>query len=204
MASPLKSWEGPPAPNFRSNSMVNEPTVFGGTTSMVTPAGTVRTQQPPPPLPPRIQSNVAQSSFGGYGSSYGHGLLGGYGMSGYGMGGYGMSGYGMGGYGSYGGMGSYNRFGYGNTQNPLDPETRFIQYAEESSRPAFESIESLVSTIGHIAAMLDSTFFAITSSFRAVLGVAANFGRIRGVIGQVLTTFSLFKWIIWIYRKYEY
>lgn len=86
----------------------------------------------------------------------------------------------------------------------MDPEQRFIQIAEESSRPAFQSIESLVSAIGNIAAMLDSTFFAITSSFRAILGVAANFGRLRGVFAQFWQTFAIFRGLTWLYKKILY
>lgn len=171
--------------NFR-NPTINEPRIFGGPYGMQTPIGTVRTSQPPPALPPRPFQQ--QSSFGAYGngvgSMYGNSMYGSpyssYGSSyGYGSG---MNSFG-GGFGSYGGYGGgyggnygggYNRFG--NTNNPMDPENRFIQIAEESSRPAFQSIESLVGAIGNIASMLDSTFFAITSSFRAILGVAANFG----------------------------
>lgn len=162
---------------------------------MQTPIGTIRTSQPPPALPPRPfqqQSSLQQSSYGGYGggvgSMYGNSMYGspyssygsnygGYGSGlnsfGSGFGSYGGFGSGVGGYGSYGG--GYNRFGNSNG-HPMDPENRFIQIAEESSRPAFQSIESLVGAIGNIASMLDSTFFAITSSFRAILGVAANFG----------------------------
>lgn len=43
--------------------------------------------------------------------------------------------------------------------------------------------------IGNIASMLDSTFFAITSSFRAILGVAANFG-IVAVIMKIYLHFA--------------
>lgn len=48
--------------------------------------------------------------------------------------------------------------------------SRFIQLAEESSRPAFDSIQSLVNAVGSVAMMLESTFFALTTSFRAILG----------------------------------
>lgn len=133
---------------------------------------------------------------GGYGMGLGGYSAGGYGTGGYG---YGSMGYGMGGFGGYGGnYGGYNRFG---GMNSNDPEQRFIQMAENSSRPAFESIESLVSAIGNIASMLDSTFFALTSSFRAILGVAANFGRLRTVFAQFWTTFAIFRGLKWIYRK---
>lgn len=47
---------------------------------------------------------------------------------------------------------------------------RFIQMAEESSRPTFDSIQSVVNAVGSIAMMLENTFFALTSSFRAILG----------------------------------
>lgn len=138
-------------------------------------------------------------------SMYGSNMYGG--MSPYGMGGYGMSRYGgmygaggmMGGYGSYGSYGGYGN-GY-QMRDPMDPETRFIQLAEESSRPAFQSIESLVMAIGNIAAMLDSTFFALTSSFRAILGVAANVGQLRGVFAQFWSTFALIRGVTWLYRK---
>lgn len=49
--------------------------------------------------------------------------------------------------------------------------------------------------------MLDSTFFAIMSSFRAVLGIAENFGRLRGMFGQVWSSFALFRLLTWCYRK---
>lgn len=141
------------------------------------------------------------SGLGGYGSAYGMG--GGYG-SGYGMaGGYSPYGMGGGGYGvgSYGGGMLTNRYGAAGANGLMDAEARFIQLAEESSRPAFQSIESLVGAIGNIAAMLDSTFFAITSSFRAILGVAANFGRLRGVFAQFWSTFALFRGLSWLFKK---
>ncbi|KAI8432747.1 hypothetical protein MSG28_013706 [Choristoneura fumiferana] len=129
----------------------------------------------PPVLPPRPDMSIQPSysmtpgySFGGMGGmgSYGMGGMGSYGNYG-GFGGYG-GGYGMGGMGGMGGMapyGGYNRYGpvYG------DIESRFIQVAEESSRPAFDSIQSLVNAVGSVAMMLENTFFALTSSFRAIL-----------------------------------
>ncbi|XP_075166466.1 peroxisomal biogenesis factor 13 [Haematobia irritans] len=181
---------------------------FGDSTSsgpiLRTPAGNVRSLAPPPlPVIPNTYGGGNYGSYGGYGSSgYGFGSynggLGGYSDFGGGYGGYG------GGYGGYGGGfgGGYGRYGGG--MNPMDPEARFIQLAEASSRPAFQSIESLVMAIGNIASMLDSTFFALTSSFRAILGVAANFGRLRGVFSQFWHTFALFRGITWLYRKLLY
>lgn len=208
------------ATNFRSAEMV-EPRVFGGgAPGLQTPLGVVPQYAQPPALPPRPfnqqhgadafgpysssgmgmygAGSMLGSGFGagGYGAGGMYGVGGGYGGAGYGGGMYGGGG-GYGGYGGYGGSG-YNRFG---TNNGMDPELRFIQMAEESSRPAFQSIESLVSAIGNIAAMLDSTFFAITSSFRAILGVAANFGRLRGVFAQFWSTFAVFRGLSWLYNK---
>ncbi|KAG4066167.1 hypothetical protein HA402_014467 [Bradysia odoriphaga] len=199
--------------NFR-NPTINEPRIFGGPYGMQTPIGTVRTSQPPPPLPPRpFQQQSSYGSYGGVGSMYGNSMYGspyssygsgygyGSGLNSFGGSGFGSYGGGMGSYGGYGSYGGgYNRFG----GNPMDPENRFIQIAEESSRPAFQSIESLVGAIGNIASMLDSTFFAITSSFRAILGVAANFGRLRGVFGQFWQSFAIFRGLTWLFNKILY
>lgn len=186
--------------NFR-NPILNEPRIFGGQYSFTTPAGVVASSQPPP-LPPRpLQQSGQIATYGsGFGNrfglpSYGYSSFGG-GYSGLGsFGGYG------GGYSGYGGGMYGNSYGMAST---VLPEHRFIQLAEESSRPAFQNIESLVGAIGNIAAMLDSTFFALTSSFRAVLGVAANFAHLRGVFAQFWTSFALFRWAIWAYRKILY
>ena len=140
---------------------------------------------------PQSYSPYGSNSYGGY-SSFGNSGL--YGMGMGGMGGMGFNSYGAG-YGAY-------RGGFGS--NPLDPETRFIQMAEESSRSAFQSIEQVVSTIGNIATMFDSTYFALTSSFRAVLGLAANFSQMRGFLTKFFSTFTIFRSLIWLYKKLLY
>jgi peroxin-13 len=76
--------------------------------------------------------------------------------------------------------------------------------AEESSRPAFQSIESLVHAFGSVSFMLESTFNAIYSSFRAVLAVAENFGRLRTMFGQVYSTFAVMRILQWLYKKLLY
>ncbi|XP_055538873.1 peroxisomal membrane protein PEX13-like [Wyeomyia smithii] len=175
--------------NFR-NPVLNESRIFGGQYSLNTPVGNISTAVPPP-LPPR----PFQSSSGMYNTNYG---------SRYGVPSYGYSGLG-GGYSGYGMYGNNmlnsnmycNSFGY----SPGFPEHRFIQMAEESSRPALQNIESLVGAISNIASLLDSTFFALTGSFRAVLGVAANFAHLRGVFAQIWTSFALFRWCGWFYKK---
>ena len=73
-----------------------------------------------------------------------------------GGGGYGYSGYGMG-----GGYGYGNPAAVGGTA-----DNRFIRLAEENSRPAFETIQSVVNTFGSISMMFESTYYALYSSFR--------------------------------------
>lgn len=209
------------AANFR-NAVISEPRVYGPQqpgiqTALgrvpITSTASLTTQQQnvngPPPIPPRPYSantqyspSMLSSPMSMYGNSmYTNSMYGGT-YSPYGMSPYGMNRYG----GMYGGGGSmYGSGMYGNQmRDPLDPETRFIQLAEESSRPAFQSIESLVMAIGNIASMLDSTFFALTSSFRAILGVAANVGQLRGVFAQFWSTFALIRGVTWLYKKLLY
>lgn len=183
-------------------SNMNVPTTSNGVASNM-----------PPPIPPRPDLGLGMSqgmnpsygmgSYGGMGTYGGMGGYGGMGMGSYGMGGGygGFGGYGGGyGMGGMGGMyGGYNRFGmapgYG------DIESRFIQMAEEGSRPAFDSIQSLVNAVGSVAMMLENTFFALTSSFRAILGVAENFGRLRSLFAQFWSTFAVIRTINWMIRK---
>lgn len=78
---------------------------------------------------------------------------------------------------------------------------RFIQYAEESSRSTFANVENVVRAFSSIAMMLDNTFFAMTSSFRAVLSVAENMGRLRTMFGHIWYSVSIFRLFNWLYRK---
>ncbi|XP_046606490.1 peroxisomal membrane protein PEX13 isoform X1 [Neodiprion virginianus] len=156
-------------------------------------------QRNPPPLPPRTNRSVQS-----YQPMYGdHRSLPSPYYSGYGTG---MNYRGYGGYGSYGGYGgmsgynSYNQFG-----GPSgDVENRFVQLAEERTRPAFQSIETMVHTFSSITMMLESTFFAMTSSFRAILSVADNIGRLRSMFGHFLDTFALIRFMKWLYWKSMY
>lgn len=219
MSAPLKPWEGAvmnsmgiSGDTWDSSGVNNigrmgpsEPIVAGPSTTSFTnpiPGGPgISGQSVVPGLPPRpmlnqpIYGQTGYSSYGGYGSAYGMGgPYGGYGGIGGLGGGYGGS---FGGFGSpYGG--GYNRYGnnsYG------DVESRFIQMAEENSRPAFQSIESVVSAVGSVAMMLENTFIAMTSSFRAILGVAENFGRLRSLFAQFWSTFAIIRSINWLIRK---
>lgn len=90
---------------------------------------------------------------------------------------------------------------YPNLQNVPCFLFRFIQFAEDSTRSTFANVESIVRAFSSIAMMLDNTFFAMTSSFRAVLSVAENFGRLRSVFGQIWYSINLFRLLKWLYRK---
>ncbi|KAI1321210.1 Peroxisomal membrane protein PAS20 [Mortierella claussenii] len=115
------------------------------------------------------------STYGGYGSSYG-----GYGSS---YGGYGMNRMGMG----MNGMNGMN--------GPMGPEEMtLMQRMEQGSAPTFQLIESVVGAFGGFAQMLESTFMATHSSFMAMVGVAEQFGHLRGYLGQVLSIFALLRW----------
>ena len=68
------------------------------------------------------------------------------------------------GYGMGGGYG-YGAAAYGQAAAGV-PDNRFIRLAEENSRPAFETIQSIVNTFGSISMMFESTYYALHSSFR--------------------------------------
>ncbi|XP_047002411.1 probable peroxisomal membrane protein PEX13 isoform X1 [Schistocerca americana] len=212
MAAPPKPWESAGA-NYRIASNFPNPPGFSrapvSSTSIPSNLPTRNVQQQPPPVPSRTyrQSTYAPmtsstypsyGSYGGYSGLSGYGSYGGYG----GYGGYsGYGGYG-GGYG-YGGYGvGMNRYG-GYLQRP-ELESRFIRVAEESTRPAFQSIESLVQAFSSVTFMLESTFGAIHNSFRAVLSVAENMGRLRSVFSQLFSAFTIFRTLQWLYKKCLY
>ena len=94
--------------------------------------------------------------------------------------------------------GGYNGArGYGQNQ----PTSSFVEQAEQNSRVAFDSIHSIVQAFGSIAMMFESTFFAVHSSFRAVLGVADHFSRLRHNLVQAVGNNFLIKWMRSILRK---
>ncbi|XP_012288490.1 peroxisomal membrane protein PEX13 [Orussus abietinus] len=174
---------------FRSSDFLSS-----GSSAMI---GNNQRMANPPPIPPRR----LVSNYQGY-SDYrplGSGYLGGYG--------YGNN-WGYRGVGGYSGVGSYsNSMGYNNYGQfggTSDVENRFVQFAEESTRPAFQSIEAMVHTFSSVTMMLESTFFAMTSSFRAILSVAENVGRLRSMFGQFLSVFTLVRFVKWLYRRILY
>lgn len=185
------------ATNFR-NTTLNEDRIFGNTNLLNTPAGMIPTSHPPPLSPrPHFTGGGGDSMYAnryGFASQSGfhnYSPYGGYSSMDY----YGQRGYMGGGYmgQNYGGYGNQGGFNY--------PEQRFIQIAEESSRPAFQILESLVGAVGNVATMLDSTFFAVTSSFRAILSVAANLAHLKGTFAQFWSSLAIVRAAVWLYKK---
>lgn len=158
----------------------------------------------PPPLPPRpdqltgrpVNRFTPYSGLSNYSSGYGYSYSPYSGGSPY-----------YGGGGMYGGLGSYgSRLGYGNSDyyGYDGGGDNFIQMAEESSRPAFQSIESIVQAFGSVSMMLESTYAAVYSSFRAVIGVAEHFSHLRNHLAQIVSTLALVRTLRWLYRKALY
>ncbi|CAL8101508.1 unnamed protein product [Orchesella dallaii] len=157
--------------------------------------------QAPPPIPPRpnqtrpIYSAYNRGSMMPY-SSY---------SSPYGVGGYGGGSYGGYGYSSpysqyspYSSGGMFGSSPYSSYDQGGD--STFSQLAEESSASAFQSIQSFVNAFGSISMMLESTFHALYSSFRAVVGVADHLGRLK----QVLSALAVFRFFKWMFRRVMY
>ena len=91
-------------------------------------------------------------------------------------------GYGMGGMGGMGlGYSPYLQHyspGMGSSY-AVESESSFVRDAQESTRTAFSAIETLVRAVGSVALMLESTYMALSTSFRAILGLADHFTRMK-------------------------
>ncbi|XP_034041022.1 peroxisome biogenesis factor 13 isoform X2 [Thalassophryne amazonica] len=140
-----------------------------------------------PPVPPRPLQQSYRPSYNSFTTSYSP-----YGNSVYG----GFSPYSYGG--GYG-LGGYSRFSHTEDVAP----SRFVQQAEESSRGAFQSIESIVHAFASVSMMLDATFSAVYNSFRAVLDVANHLTRLRAHLTRVLSAFALVRTLRYLYRRLQ-
>ncbi|XP_017890246.1 peroxisomal membrane protein PEX13 isoform X2 [Ceratina calcarata] len=161
-------------------------------------------QNPPPPVPPRqpaLQNNYwgynsswsGPNHYGGYGGGFGHGSQ----------------------YRGFGGSGGYSSWysppylGYNGNNNNYGPlsthsgnaENRFFHYIEANVRPTFQSIETVVHTFSSMTMLLESTYLALTNSFRAILSVAESVGKLRSTINQLFSTFAMIRFVKWLYRK---
>lgn len=145
------------------------------------------THSEPPALPPRTDV-TARSRYSTYGNMY----------SPYSRFSPGMF--------SYGGYGGSYRTPYSRCMPgmPHDSYNSFIQLAEESTRPAFESIESVVDIVSSISMMIESTYHAVYSSYHAILGVVDQFARLRDHLAEVLSFLALLRGLKYLCLKILY
>lgn len=146
-----------------------------GPTLLTRPGQPTLTRVPPPILPRPSQqtgsSNVntfrpAYSSFSsGYGA-YGNSFYGSYSPYSYG----------------------YNGLGYNRLRVDDLPPSRFVQQAEESSRGAFQSIESIVHAFASVSMMMDATFSAVCM-FRGCTGCSKSFFPIKNTFHKGFFSF---------------
>ncbi|XP_070834521.1 peroxisome biogenesis factor 13 [Chaetodon trifascialis] len=182
--SPPKPWErripgAMSAPiNYRSANLGP----YAGPSAPAGPPVLTRMAPPVPPRPVQQSYRPAYSSFSSSYSPYGSSIYGGYSPYSYG-----------GGY----GLGGYNRYSQMEDVAP----SRFVQQAEESSRGAFQSIESIVQAFASVSMMMDATFSAVYNSFRAVLDVANHLTRLRAHLTRVLSAFALVRTLRYFYRR---
>ncbi|XP_003227817.2 peroxisome biogenesis factor 13 [Anolis carolinensis] len=182
---PLKPWE---------NQRRISPDVGA---SPLTRPGQPTLTRVPPPIAPRPTQQTGSTALNTFRPTYGSSFSSGYGT-------YGSSMYGNSFYRSYspysygyGGLG-YNRFRMDDI-----PPSRFVQQAEESSRGAFQSIESIVHAFASVSMMMDATFSAVYNSFRAVLDVANHFSRLKIHFTKVFSAFALVRTIRYLYRRLQ-
>ncbi|KAM4770768.1 peroxisome biogenesis factor 13 [Rhinophrynus dorsalis] len=186
---PPKPWEtrrvmgGLPTTSYQSADL---------RTSTLTRPGQPALSRVAPPVLPRPSQQTRSTGISSYRPAYNSFSpgFGSYGNSFYG--GYSPYSYG---YGS--GIG-YNRF-----QTEDIPPSRFVRQAEESSRGAFQSIESIVHAFASVSMMMDATFSAVYNSFRAVLDVANHFSRMKIHFTNVFSAFALVRTIRFLYRRLQ-
>ncbi|XP_060105652.1 peroxisome biogenesis factor 13 [Heteronotia binoei] len=176
---PPKPWENRRLP---ANVMANQ----------LTRPGQPTLTRVPPPILPRPSQQAGNNGLNAFRPAYNSSFSPGYGT--YGNSFYGSySPYSYG----YGGL-SYNRFRMDDI-----PTSRFVQQAEESSRGAFQSIESIVHAFASVSMMMDATFSAVYNSFRAVLDVANHFSRLKIHFTKVFSAFALVRTIRYLYRRLQ-
>ncbi|NXP48687.1 PEX13 protein, partial [Heliornis fulica] len=146
----------------------------------------------PPPILPRPSRQTGSSSLNTFRPAYSSSFSPGYGS-------YGTSFYGNYSPCSYG----YSGLGYNRFHTDDIPASRFVQQAEESSRGAFQSIESIVHAFASVSMMMDATFSAVYNSFRAVLDVANHFSRLKVHFTKVFSAFALVRTIRYLYQRLQ-
>lgn len=108
-------------------------------------------------------------------------------------------------YSSYSGLNSYNYSSPFNTTSygfgAYNSSNSFLRAAEENSRGAFQSIESVVHAFSAVSAMFESTYYAVYNSFRAVVGVADQFYRLKTHLSGILSALAVIKVLKYLYKK---
>lgn len=139
----------------------------------------------PPPLPPRPTTSGRFQTRPYYSpNSYSYGGMYGINSS---PGGYG-TGYG------YNAMPHFGGYGYGQQDFEGNPP-EFVQFAEENTRPAFETIQSIVQSFSSISMMFESTYHALYSSFRAILGVIEQFSKMKLKLSEIVSSLALIRFL---------
>ena len=97
----------------------------------------------------------------------------------------------------------YSGFGFGSASSygANAATNSFMRSAEESSRGAFQSIESVVQAFSAVAAMFESTYYAVYNSFRAVVGVADQFYRLKTHLQGILSALALVRMLKFLYKR---
>ncbi|RNA31362.1 peroxisome biogenesis factor 13 [Brachionus plicatilis] len=108
-------------------------------------------------------------------------------------------------YSSYSGLNSYNYSAPFNTASygigGYNSSNSFLRAAEENSRGAFQSIESVVQAFSAVSAMFESTYYAVYNSFRAVVGVADQFYRLKTHLSGILSALAVVRVVKFLYKK---
>ncbi|XP_045120237.1 peroxisomal membrane protein PEX13-like isoform X3 [Portunus trituberculatus] len=189
MAAPPKPWERLGDVNHRQPNYQPDqtPSFISASPYMVPGSGGGGGMGPSlPPLPPRPTSTMTSYStyprpaYGSYNTMgmYGNGMYGG----------------------TYRGYGQYGMGG----MPDMSDDNGFLQIAENSSRQAFQSIESIVHAFGSVSMMLESTYHAVYSTFRAVLGVADHFNRMKSHFAQIFSALAIVRTLRWLYHRLLY
>jgi len=88
--------------------------------------------------------------------------------------------------------GGYGLGGMGVPGEPYGPPS-LSSSLQQTTRPAFQLIESLVGAVTSLAHLLESTYVATHSSFFAMVSVADQLGGLKSYLGQVLGVFSVLR-----------
>ena len=103
--------------------------------------------------------------------------------------------------GTTGTIGSLNHGGSLNNNSNSNGSNSFLRAAEENSRAAFQSIESVVYAFSAVSAMFESTYLALFNSFRAIVGVADQFYRLKTHLSGILSMLAVARFLGYLYRR---